>query len=152
MENVDKVHVGTVLGGAPNASMPMSVGGLPRGPIVPRFEPTYITSANDPAQYFSIGSRPKTQPIPDAVLIRGNEEMRRRNDAYEQQAGTQTSRAREPQMAGVNALPPARLNASGQPRPKFPPNDFVQGGGSGNGASANTFLNQNMTTPSNRIL
>lgn len=64
-----------------DVSGPTSLGSLPHGKIVPRVDPIYITSAQRPATYFPIGALPKTAPIPDAVLLRGNEELEKRNKA-----------------------------------------------------------------------
>jgi len=78
-----------------------SLGSLPRGPVIPRIDPIYITSTHAPATYFAIGAMPKTAPIPDAVLVRGNKELRDRNVA---RAAGVASREFTDNLAPVTAL------------------------------------------------
>lgn len=133
------------------ADTPMSIGTLPRGPIIPRYDATYITSTHPPAKYFPVGSRPKTQPIPDAVLLRGNEEVRKRNEAYKRMVHGNAPVTSEAQLATLSAKPTQRYPLSqGQPAPG--PVSVAPSGMQARQGNANDFTGQNLSTPSNRIM
>lgn len=59
---------------------PTSLGSLPRGPIVPRTDSLVVTGTAEITE-FPVGARTRTHPIPDDILVRGNDELRKRNVA-----------------------------------------------------------------------
>lgn len=120
---------------------PTSLGSLPRGEIVPRLDSLMIT-ATQQASSFSIGANTRTNPIPDAILIRGAEEIRKRNNAGIKEAIRDN-------RDGVSFMEKVKVSSL--------QGEANQGAGANSAMSNsapmfNGFLNQGLDNPTKRVI